>query len=211
LHKNASDDHVLDWLGNRVERRIDRFDVEFRNALEATNRRYYDSDITELIKLWIPDDTSGRQSMNQLSPAIEAIAERWPLTLISKDSNAIAQQLYEEWKAIRPSAELKLILRKAFITGQNQQHDDDFALLEASVTFNRWVETKPRFVFRMAGRQIYRLKALARGMKGSAPVLVVPQMYAVLKPDRKLIQRQRLLRLAGEAEAVDSNSDDDTF
>jgi hypothetical protein len=49
----------------------------------------------------------------------------------------------------------------------------------------------------MAGRQLYYLKALARGEEDSAPVMVPPTMYAVLKPDRKLIERQALQRKWG--------------
>ena len=51
------------------------------------------------------------------------------------------------------------------------------------------------------------MKAEAAIHLDSAPVLVVPSMYAILKPDRKMVERRALLRRSEQEQDSGAASD----
>lgn len=201
-------DHILDWLCFRANEEIDRFLADFSSILDSRSRNSKDSDLTRLIKLWTPEGATGRQLLTQLRSELVPVAEDWVLTRQSKDFSSTVQWLYERWMDIRPEGVTRHF-KPSFITGHNKHHFDEFTLFKAAVTYERWGLEKPKFVFRICGQQLYYLKALAQGTPDSAPVLVIPTMYAVLKPDRKMIEGRALARRTGEEMAGNSDSDDD--
>ncbi|KAL2213184.1 hypothetical protein CC79DRAFT_8009 [Sarocladium strictum] len=203
-------DHILDWLCSRANEEIARFLADFKSMLDSRSRNGKDSDLTRLIKLWAPEGATGRQLLTQLRSELVPVAEDWALTRQSKDFSSTVQWLYERWMDIRPEG-LTRHFKPSFTTGPNKHHFDEFALFKAAVTYERWGLEKPRFVFRICGQQLYYLKALAQGTPDSAPILVIPTMYAVLKPDRKLIEGRALARRTGEEMAGNSDSDDDEY
>ncbi|KAK7747822.1 hypothetical protein SLS62_008858 [Diatrype stigma] len=107
---------------------------------------------------------------------------------------------------------------RAFLRQQNQTHHPDLShwqLLKASMTFRMFHDILPNFTWQVAGRQLQFIKAMKAGSGAvvtSAPIPVVPRLYAALRPDNKYI-KQVMAREAGRngggGEYYDDADDDD--
>lgn len=129
------------------------------------------------------------------------------------------KQCYSRWRSIKPrlgrqdltavaAAARMFLLEDKMVTPDLSRWE----LLKASFTFSKKGQAERRFVWQMAGKQLQAIKALAaRPYTGSggemdplghqlttAPVLVVPNMYAALKPDNTYIKRLLALDLDWE-------------
>jgi hypothetical protein len=104
--------------------------------------------------------------------------------------------VYDEWRRIRPrlkdhsalergSKTIRMLTQPELKDGEMSQ----WALLRASTAFRLCHDRRPRFVWRLAGRQLQWIKAMMTAGGPSAPVVVVPRMYAALRPDRKYIKQ----------------------
>lgn len=208
-------EHILDWLFALMSEKLESFKRDFDALLKANPSTYADGDLTRLHDRWsrrANEQEEARTFLNQLRDDIHMIADDWPLTHGAHYFTGIVRELYERWVAIEPAEDFQQYFPPTFIEGPNARHLNDFALLKASVTFKSWGQRKTRFAFHIASRQLCWLKALSKGQEDSAPVVVVPPMYSILKPDRRQIERLAILRRSGERDATDvDDEDDDVF
>ncbi|RYP93189.1 hypothetical protein DL770_000664 [Monosporascus sp. CRB-9-2] len=109
-------------------------------------------------------------------------------------------EVYDHWRDIEPSVDTDGNNKEHHLTevvaaflrqpGTHPPELSQWQLLKASLTFKEFHRTNPKFVWRIAGRQLQFIKSLRTGCHGGGPpVPVVPHLYAALKPDNKYIKR----------------------
>lgn len=164
--------------------------------------------------------------LTHLRNDIKAVAALWT-QLGLRDPNTSFQdrvsKTYARWQAIQPNEEASLNGRTNSKTvrrlklGGEMSH---WALLKASTAFwmfcnsgnSKNYGTMPCFVWQMACRQLCYLKAMAKVEQGLADaadttMVVLPHMYAALRPDAKFI-KQRALNMEGQG-SLDTDVDGD--
>ncbi|KAK7999755.1 RNA-directed RNA polymerase [Apiospora arundinis] len=131
------------------------------------------------------------------------------------------ERLYEDFLAIQPrklTGTLETILTRGgggSETGMNANVGEycEWSLLKASVMFKKFY--KQNMAWWIAGRQLQFLKSLET--KGATPtggalVLVRPQLYASLRPDKLFIQAlglEDVMHAGGDVEEVEDSIDND--
>ncbi len=136
-------------------------------------------------------------------------------------------QAYKKWLGIVPSKDIREAkelqgLGDAWVPGASSSFESPgglaihagaaigwsaeygpWSMLNASAMFTLYHKTSYKLVWYVAGRQLAMMKAQAVSCSRSypttntAPVFVVPPMYAIMKPNRTLTQRWTALRGAG--------------
>lgn len=193
--------HILDWLQVVAQQEIQVFKAEFANFIDSPTRQYSDSHITRFVDLWSRDLADRKVSskiLTDLRAKVWVLVKLWPRTFGTDYATAV-EDIYQSWCNIRPEPDFECLFKKPFYEGPNAREYNDFTMLKAAVTFQS-CNHMPGFTFRMAGRQLRHLKGLVSGVEGSAPTLVVPPIYPLLKPNRKLIEKEARLRRAVEEE-----------
>ncbi|TFA98169.1 putative RNA-dependent RNA polymerase SHL2 [Trichoderma ghanense] len=191
--------HILDYLRFDVaEKVIDEVLTSLNDSIKENDEKVqnYDSDLTKLINLYEEQATTSsgcRQLLTYLKRSITALSDEW--RVISRDGYENSkyadnvEDLYQKWLDIQPPPEL--LLSGEFPALLHDASKDsalsNWQLLKASTTFkNHYKGVK--FVWNMAGKQLAYLKAMARSDSGeTSKVLVIPEMWGVLRPDKKLI------------------------
>ena len=151
---------------------------------------------------------------DSLKIQLESCRELWIERMPSKDFRADVLEVYNMWRGIEPHIEPDLLTNEPHLIGtvrafllQPETHHPDLTqwqLLKASMTFKMFHRTHTTFTWQVAGRQLQFIKALkpsadvsagadarvyGRESSARAPVLVVPGLYAALRPDNKYIKR----------------------
>ncbi|KAI2612210.1 RNA dependent RNA polymerase-domain-containing protein [Hypoxylon fragiforme] len=123
--------------------------------------------------------------LNELRNNIDAVAQEWAKT--QGDWNAKVANIYDKWQEIRPTNKVNSRTIKAW--QQEDQVSTGFSnwdLLKASFCFKLYYNRYPGLIWNIAGKQLAYLKALAVSNRtGASPVMVIPTMYAGLRPDNK--------------------------
>lgn len=127
---------------------------------------------------------------------LEACRKEWSRLVSLDDYRGSVGQVYRAWSDIKPrvgpqvaggtDAGWFVLLPDGVVHPELSQWE----LIKASLAFKLY-SGQGRFVWQMAGRQLQAIKALStrsRGL-GNAPVVLVSNMYAVLKPDNTYIKR----------------------
>lgn len=78
-----------------------------------------------------------------------------------------------------------------------------WSLLKASTLFTQLYKTNEWMCWQIAGRQLLHIKASVVSSRSDTPILVTPEMYAILQPDKKTVKR---LVAAKQAAAGESDS-----
>ncbi|KAJ0335623.1 hypothetical protein KNSL1_013545 [Colletotrichum chrysophilum] len=179
----------------------------------AQTVEYWDADLVgpyrDLEKLASTDPVLKKVLAN-LREDLETIKTKWDSSVVPvKDKSqrpGLMVEVFKEWCAIRPraDAELSNALMTWLEPSYASKEHSAWALLRASTSFKYW-HKKPKPVWRMAGIQLQFIKSMAR--RGWAPVSVVPNVYAALKPDGKFI-RQAVSRMTEGMESVVGVGDD---
>ncbi|KAH8176460.1 RNA dependent RNA polymerase domain-containing protein [Sarocladium implicatum] len=204
--------HILDWLYANMSEKLEVFLRDFEALLEANHCIYPDGDLTRLHDRWsrkANEQEEARKFLNQLKSDIRIIADDWPFTYVAEDFSSAVRELHERWLAIEPGQEFQQQFPLTHIRGANARHLNDFALLKAAVTFHSYGKVLPRFAFHMASRQLCFLKSQSTGVEDSAPVLVTANMYHLLKPNHRQIERLALLRETEGGEISDVDEDEE--
>lgn len=121
--------------------------------------------------------------------------DEWNRLVTPSNFRAAAGQVYRVWSDIKPrvpedsaggSEAARLLLQEGLVHPELSQWE----LIKASLAF-KLHSRGSRFVWQMAGRQLQAIKALSTGSRGpgAVPVIVIPNMYAALKPDNTYIKR----------------------
>lgn len=201
--------HVLDYLRFDVANRvIDDVLTSFQGSIQGNDLgvRTYDSDLTKLNNLYDERTNASpgcRQLLTYLRGSIAALKEEWRVSMrdgieSTKFTNK-AEAIYQKWLDIQPPPEL-LASGEFPALAHDANKDSAFGhwqLLKASTTFKSHHNHGSKFVWHMAGKQLAYIKAMARRDAGeTSKVLVVPEMWGVLRPDKKLITSLALQREA---------------
>lgn len=178
---------------------------------------------------------------DNLKSQLESCRELWAERMLSKDYRANVLEVYNKWREIEPHIEASLLTDephlietvRAFLLQPETHHPDltQWQLLKASMTFKMFYRTHTKFTWQVAGRQLQFIKALkysaevsagtdsrvqGREGGGGAAVLVIPRLYAALRPDNKYIKR--IIARAdgnsgseghGDSHLLENNHDDD--
>lgn len=191
--------HIIDFLSHTAQRVIHAVLEDLHKFLSKSQASTNDMDIVgywnhfaEMYEHQQPDCFAALQK--NLRSDLQECRDEWSRLVISIDFRAAAGQVYKIWSDIRPRIEhvaggsvlASLLLQDGLVHPELSQWE----LLKASLAF-RLYSRQGRFVWQMAGRQLQAIKALSTGSKGAGivPFIVVPNMYAALKPDNTYIKR----------------------
>ncbi|EGR45650.1 uncharacterized protein TRIREDRAFT_67742, partial [Trichoderma reesei QM6a] len=201
--------HVLDYLRFDVaEKVIDAVLTSFHESIHGKDSEVqtYDSELTKLTNLYDEQATTSsscRQLLTHLRSSIAALSDEWRVSMRdgienSKFANK-AEAVYQKWLDIQPPPELLMSGEfPALVHDANKASAlSNWQLLKASTTFKKYHHSAPKFVWNMAGKQLAYIKAMARNDAGeTSKVLVIPEMWGVLRPDKKLITSLAIQREA---------------
>lgn len=186
--------HIIDFLKFEIAKPTIAAELRnFHEVLAEGGPQHWDSDLAADYNLFEKSTRRSRTVLLQhLKEAVAKTAELWDSCRPANYADRVART-YEHWQAILPQDE-------SLTFGGEMS---PWALLKASTAF--WMycnggNLKPRFVWQMACRQLCYIKARevtsrAPGAAG-APSVVVPSMYAALRPDAKFV-KQMAARMDG--------------
>ncbi|KHO11538.1 rna-dependent rna polymerase [Metarhizium robertsii ARSEF 23] len=206
--------HILDYLKHVVaERTVAEALTELTKTLEGFEACHYDEQLTRMFNFYDnhyknshdENKATWRNVKNALKEDIESVARLWTNT-ITKDKDYVASvgSIYQQWHRIQPlptesSSDLVKLLLQPYMADRQSTL---WELLKASFAFKELYNRKTAFLWQMAGRQLAMLKPMmSHSAVMTSCVLVVPGLYGVLKPDKKLIATRRVQRLA-ETEGI---------
>lgn len=234
----AGPHHVLDYLKFEVAKSvIDTSLTDLDQAVNKVKGPSWDHDLTRAFKECNrqaneSDSTSFRDIISNLGKDIREVEDFWKrkqaVSMNQEDGPdfpSVVREVYQRWVDIKPRAEdgaSKRVPRhvdRLFESWSFDRHITAWELLKASATFSICYSRNKAFVWYVAGRQLGVLKARARvSSANNSSVLVVPEMMAVLRPDKRLIKSMAASRSVGKdgdsaaaLEEVMEFSDDDGF
>ncbi|KAJ9136867.1 RNA-dependent RNA polymerase [Pleurostoma richardsiae] len=174
---------------------------------DAEKADFWDPDLVVYYNGWVEMAKRSDVAKSLLSTLKEDILEvekTWRTAMAARSEHGDGaapypekvHRVYDEWRRIRPrlkdhsalergSKTIRMLTQPELKDGEMSQ----WALLRASTAFRLCHDRRPRFVWRLAGRQLQWIKAMMTAGGPSAPVVVVPRMYAALRPDRKYIKQ----------------------
>ncbi|KAL6867037.1 RNA dependent RNA polymerase domain-containing protein [Trichoderma novae-zelandiae] len=201
--------HVLDYLRFDVaDKVVDDVLTSFNDSIKGNDMKAqtYDPDLTKLNNLYdeqAKNSPGCRQLLTHLRRGIAALVDEWRVswrdgTEDSKFANKV-EAIYQKWLDIQPPPEL--LAGGEFPALLHDPSKDsalsNWQLLKASATFKNHHHNAYKFVWHMAGKQLAYIKAMARSDPGeTSKVLVIPEMWGVLRPDKKLITSLAMQREA---------------
>ncbi|PTB66240.1 hypothetical protein BBK36DRAFT_1118900 [Trichoderma citrinoviride] len=201
--------HILDYLRFDVAEKVIK-DVltSFSNSINGNDvkAQTYDSELTKLNNIYDEQANNShgcRQLLTYLRRSIAALKDEWSVTMRDAIENSTfankAEAIYQKWLDIQPPPEL--LASGEFPALLHDSNKDSalshWQLLKASTTFKSHYHNGYKFVWNMAGKQLAYIKAMTRSDPGeTSKVLVIPEMWGILRPDKKLITSLALQREA---------------
>ncbi|UKZ88673.1 uncharacterized protein TrAFT101_004417 [Trichoderma asperellum] len=204
--------HILDYL------RFDVADKVISNVLEDLSKKInangamaYDEDLTKLYNMYDErasgkdeDSSYCRQLRTHLQKEIDALRDEWRISF-RKGSNGVensnfankVEAIYQKWLDIKPPEELLASghFPELLPDPNKDSATSNWELLKASTTFKR--HDKSTFAWHMAGKQLAYIKAMAHRVPGeTSKVLMIPEMWGILRPDKKFIMSLSMQREA---------------
>ncbi|UKZ77085.1 hypothetical protein TrVFT333_004803 [Trichoderma virens FT-333] len=199
--------HILDYLRFDVaDKVIDEVLESFSKTVNGNNAIPYDEDLTKLNNIYderAKTSAGCRQLLTYLRGKIGALHDEWRVSMRkgiegSKFSNK-AEAIYQKWIDIKPPPELLASgeFQDLLQDSNKASAMSNWELLKASATFKNHHKNGYKFVWYMAGKQLGYIKAMAHRVLGeTSTVTVIPEMWGVLRPDKKLIMSLALQREA---------------
>lgn len=224
--------HIIDYLKFDVAKpTIDKELKSFHDALRSAEPTNWDEDLASLYKDYTEKfghmSTSDRSLLMHLKADIEVVRAEWEaFNRQADDPISFAERVtrtYSSWQAIQPreealgSAHNGKTMMQRLLRGHEYS---EWELLKASTAFWMYYGRAPRFVWQMACAQLCWIKALAVMRKKNhnycsqnaivgAPRVVVPTMYASLRPDAKFVKQMTAKMEGGSHFDMSDDSDDD--
>lgn len=196
--------HIIDYLKFDVAKptiatELKSFHAALNDNSKGQGPQHWDPDLATVYKEFAETLKSGL--VPKLKIDIEAVVRHWD-TIMANDLMAFPEkvaQVYALWQDIQPRG--KPTTTRVLTLGNEMSL---WAQLKASTAFWMYCNTgssfglKPRFVWQMACRQLCQIKAQAvasRALSGAegAPSVVIPTMYAGLRPDAKFVKQMAAL------------------
>lgn len=198
------DEHIRDYLKFTIAEPV--IAVALKSIGQSLqDRGNFDPDLTQSsrhIEELYAGDKGFRALEKGLNEDLESCYKKWQAKMAPRkqpDTNwsfrANLNDLYDTYAQINPSR--SALQHKTVERWLRDDPDMDDAeinkweLLKASTLYRRWHNSSIKFVFWMAGRQLAYLKgkAVSRGRPAdSAPAMMPPERWALLKPDGKRIK-----------------------
>lgn len=195
--------HIIDFLSHAAQRVTDAVLKDLHEFLSQSRAGTSDMDIVgywnHFTKVHGQQQPEWFDALRQnLRSDLEACRREWGRLMsqgINGDFRASVGQAYKVWSDIKPRVPTHIarapdaaffLLEEGLVNPELSQWE----LLKASLGFKLYADKGP-FIWRMAGRQLQALKALSTRSRGpgTVPIVVVPNMYAALKPDNTYIKR----------------------
>lgn len=192
--------HIIDFLSHTAQRVIYAVLEDLHKFLSKSQASTNDTDIVgywnHFAQMYDQQQPECFAALQQnLRSDLQECRDEWSRLVIPIDYRAAVGQVHKIWGDIKPripdnvaggSEVACLLLQDGLVHPELSQWE----LLKASLAFKLY-SRRGRFVWQMAGRQLQAIKALSTGSKGAGmvPVIVVPNMYAALKPDNTYIKR----------------------
>ncbi|KAI9166522.1 putative efflux pump gsfJ [Paramyrothecium foliicola] len=199
--------HILEYLQFSVadvivHKALQKFDKALK-APEPTHtrtdaRKSQGDDLTRLWMYWDgkTDNAIGSEGYvlknlrDVLKSGIDQVYEEWDKAKRNGDYSATIARLYPQWLAINPPKELLSHPLVDPLTDSwcSKSEYSKWNLLKASCTVTR---CNSEFTWRMAGRQLCHMKALMTSTPfDTTDVLVKASMWAILRPDKRVVRRR---------------------
>ena len=192
--------HILDWLKFKVakpliDKALSDFMEDIADGGVATNYdqdldHYYD-DLEHLADRPGPYMEIYKELRKVLHEDIYRVLKYWN----NKEPDpwqAKVGPTHQKWLAIRPTESAlaeKSVKDKLLGVRQAPDAINYWGKLRASVTYRLCYQTSPRFLWNVAGDYLMSIKAeMVSAREGRLPTSVVPGMYIVHRPDRKMVK-----------------------
>ncbi|KAI3396950.1 hypothetical protein diail_11563 [Diaporthe ilicicola] len=195
--------HIIDFLSYTAKTIIDAVLTDLHKFMLRSEASTTDKDIvgywTHFAKVYEQQQPEWFSVLQQnLRSDLEGCLREWKKHVssgVNSDYRASVGHVYKVWSDIKPRTPARMsgsrdatsfLLQDGLVVPELSQWE----LLKASLAFKLYSH-QGRFVWQMAGRQLQAIKALSMSSRGPgyAPVVVVPNMYAALKPDNTYIKR----------------------
>ncbi|PHH66199.1 hypothetical protein CDD81_262 [Ophiocordyceps australis] len=191
--------HVLDYLKFDVALpRIDEARIELERSIEAHGQdaQDFDAELTVLHNYYDQEAQTNPDIaalLTNLRAQLQALCNAWSSHPASASYQARVLHAHEQWLALLPCAAWPASLLPSLFEPWIKDPDASrWALLKASTTFHLFYQRRCDFAWRVAGRSLCLLKALAAGGQRERGVcVVVADIYMALKPNRRYIERRR--------------------
>lgn len=195
--------HILDYLRFDVAKKvIEEVLVKLANETNTYGAINFDEDLTKLYNKYDKrasghdeDASFCRQLRTHLRDEIDTLRDEWRISMKKRGKGGEisnypgkVEALYQKWLDIKPPEELLASGRfpELLPDPTRDSATSNWELLKASTTFKRYDNSS--FAWQMAGKQLAYLKAMAHHAPGeTSKVLMIPEMWGVLRPDKKLI------------------------
>ncbi|KUI72631.1 putative RNA-dependent RNA polymerase SHL2 [Cytospora mali] len=210
--------HIIDYLTHASKTVVDGALANLHKFMEASQASFLDRDVAGYWEHFertfgnpdrrgIPRAAWFLALRDGLRSDVEACHDEWRKAMALKnqvDYRTKVEYIYGIWRAIKPriapeevsdplaDPARKFLLQDGLVVPELSQWE----LVKASWAYKHYHHQRPyvgRFVWQMAGRQLQAIKALAvqsRPAGDAVPILVVPNMYAALRPDNTYIKRR---------------------
>lgn len=203
--------HIIDYLTHSSKIVVEGALKDLYEFMRTSRASVLDSDVVgywgQFEKTFGHPDTRGipraawfLTMRDGLRSDLEACHNEWLRLMTSNDGfQAKGWYVYGIWRGIKPRIvpedtcdPLANLARQSLLQeGMVVPELSQWELLKASWTLKQY-HSRGRFAWQMAGRQLQAIKALAvrsRNPGEAVPIVVVPSIYAALKPDNTYIKR----------------------
>lgn len=206
--------HVIDFLMCQAKQVVDSTLTNLHQFLRSTGASATDRDI---VRYWDQFETKFggskwfRDLRDGLQHDVKVCLAEWNRLIGSGvlDYRQKVEQAHAAWRGIKPrvpseDSHLAALVREILHEDRLVSDLGQWELLKASWAFKH--HHRRRFVWQMAGRQLQAIKALSvkcdsHGnplLAAGAPIPVITNMYAALRPDNTYIKRLMALGNDGE-------------
>ncbi|KAJ6446734.1 Acyl-coenzyme A thioesterase 13 [Purpureocillium lavendulum] len=213
-------DHILDHLKFNVG--VPAIGValtDFEKSIKGKGGQLFDADLTKRFNEFEKECETweeGRMILGDLRQQLDTVAMAYGLAMAQQqeggsDYAGKIKHIHQLWMGIVPG---DVVLSSPRVGTLMEEWVADpgatrWALLKASVTFKMFYRQAPKFVWRIAGRQLCELKRLAKGAQsGSSYAFVNPEMYAILRPGKSFTTHLAARENASEADEAAAETED---
>lgn len=192
--------HIIDFLSYTAQRVTNSVLKDLHDFLMKSQASTTDMDIVgywnHFAKVYQQQRPECFSALHQnLMSDLQQCRNEWNRLVTPSNYRAAVGQVYKVWSDIKPRIPAHVAGGSdaaCFLLQDGLVHPElsQWELIKASLAFKLY-SRRSRFVWRMAGRQLQAIKALSTSSRGpgAVPVVVVPNMYAALKPDNTYIKR----------------------
>lgn len=201
----AIDDELSNFYRKEKDKKNARKAVHWDKDLTARHYNEWEDDSS--------DDQSARTILRCLKEDIVQVLKEWD-DLSSDDAVSFAemvQRTYNSWQGIQPSEDVPEATLRRLRHGH--AHTSEWALLKASTAFKLYYQSKPRFVWQMAGWHLCFIKWQAvtemPAAAGRLPFVLTSPMFAITKVDSRAVNHLVELQTGVETGENDIGDEED--